>query len=70
SLFEQGWTLKSTRISDTFSYDAMKSHYGDMIIPFFLFDENDRLYISTIENPIEPKSGDLVIALILENGEK
>jgi NhaP-type Na+/H+ or K+/H+ antiporter len=70
SLFEQGWVLKSTRISDTFSFDAMKSYYGDKIIPLFLFDVNERLYISTIENPIKPKSGDLIIALVKENEEK
>ncbi len=69
SLFEQGWILKSTKISDTFSYETMKSHYGERIIPFFLFDVNDRLYISTIENPIKPKTDDLVIALVQEKEE-
>lgn len=70
SLFEQGWLLKSTRIGDTFSYDAMKSHYGEKLIPLFLFDVNERLYISTIESPIKPKSGDLIIALVKEYEKK
>lgn len=67
SLFNDGWILKSTRLSDSFTYDQMKKHYGDKLIPFFLIDDSDRLFISTIENPTEPKPGDLLIALIQEN---
>lgn len=67
SLFDQGWLLKSTRISNTFSYESLKSHYGEKLILLFLFDPNERLYISTIESPIKPKSGDLVIAMVKEN---
>jgi len=70
SLFEAGWILKTTRLSDSFNFDQMKKHYGDKLIPFFLFDDSETLFVSTIENPIEPKSGDLVIALVLEKDEK
>ena len=70
SLFESGWTLKSTKLTETFSYDDMRKHYGENLIPFFLIDENKRLFVSTIENPIEPESGDSVIALIKENNKK
>jgi len=45
----------------------MKNHYGENVIPFFIFDVNEKLIISTIENPIKPKSGELVIALVLDN---
>ena len=67
SLFQNGWILKSTKISDEFSYDDMKQHYNEQIIPFFLIDKNKKLFVSTIENPIEPESGEIVIALLLEN---
>ena len=70
SLFESGWTLKSTKLTETFSYDDMRKHYGENLIPFFLIEENKRLFVSTIENPIEPESGDSVIALIKENNKK
>ncbi len=69
SLFEEGWILKSTKISDEFNYAAMKSHYQEKIVPFFLIDVNKRLTISTIENPINPKSGDLVISLVKEKDQ-
>jgi len=64
SLFQSGWVLKSTKISDEFSYDKMKQYYNDQIIPLFLIDENEKLSVSTIENPIQPNAGDTVIALV------
>ena len=70
SLFSGGWILKSTKLTENFNFENMKKHYGDKIIPFFLIDENERLFISTIENPIKPKSGDLVFALVEETETK
>jgi len=69
SLFQNGWTLKSTGITDSFSYDDMKKNYNENILPLFLIDESERLIVSTIENPIEPKAGDLVIALVKERNQ-
>ena len=70
SLFQSGWKLKSTKISDSFKYEDMKKHYQENLIPFFLIDENNNLFVSTMENPVEPESGDLIIALIKENNKK
>ena len=70
SLFQSGWKLKSTKISDSFKYEDMKKHYQENLIPFFLIDENDNLFVSTMENPVEPESGNLIIALIKENNKK
>jgi len=70
SLFNQGWILKSTKLTESFNFEKMKKHYEDNIIPFFLIDESQKLFISTIENPIKPKSGDLVFALVKEDESK
>ncbi len=70
TLFNDGWILKSTRLSDSFSFEQMKKHYGEKLIPFFLIDNSNRLLVSTIENPIEPEPGDLVIALVQENDKE
>ena len=69
-LFNQGWILKSTKLTESFNFEKMKKHYEDNIIPFFLIDESQKLFISTIENPIKPKSGDLVFALVEEDESK
>jgi NhaP-type Na+/H+ or K+/H+ antiporter len=70
SLIDDGWSIKSTKVSDSFSYDDIKKHYDENIIPLFLIDSGEKLTISTIENPIEPESGDLIIALIKENNQE
>jgi len=70
SLFQSGWILKSTRISDEFSFEEMKKYYDQQIIPFFLIDESGKLFISTMENLIEPGPGDTVTALVLERVQK
>jgi len=70
SLFNDGWTIKSTKISDTFSFEDMNKHYGENLIPLFLIDKDDKLFVSTIENPLEPESGDLIIALVKETDQE
>jgi len=70
SLFQSGWILKSTRISDEFSFEEMKKYYDQQIIPFFLIDESGKLFISTMENLIEPGPSDTVTALVLERVQK
>jgi NhaP-type Na+/H+ or K+/H+ antiporter len=66
SLFNDGWTIKSTKISDNFNFEDLKKHYGENLIPLFLIDKDDKLFVSTIENPLEPESGDMIITLIKE----
>ena len=70
SLINDGWTIKSTKISNTFSFVDMKKHYGENIVPLFLIDKDEKLFISTIENPLKPVPGDLIIALIKENNQE
>jgi NhaP-type Na+/H+ or K+/H+ antiporter len=68
SLIRDGWTIKSTKLSDNFTFESMKTHYGDNNIPLFRI-AGSKLIISTIENPINPEPGDIVIALVLEKNE-
>ena len=67
SLFMQNWIIKTTNLSEEFTYDDMRKHYNEKIIPFFLITENGKLFISTLEDPIKPKPGDTVIALVQDN---
>jgi len=64
SLFQQNWIIKTTNLSEEFTYDDMRKHYNEKIIPFFLITENGKLFISTLEDPIKPEPGDTVIALV------
>ncbi|MBT8379072.1 MAG: cation:proton antiporter [Ignavibacteria bacterium] len=65
SLFTEGWTIKSTKLSDNFTFENMKEYYSNNILPLFRISNGNRILISTIESPIKPESGDTVIALVL-----
>ena len=65
SLFQNGWELKSTKLSVEFNFADMRKHYNEKIIPLFLVKANRKLFISTLDNPIDPLPGDTVISLVM-----
>lgn len=65
SLFQDGWELKSTKLSVEFNFSDMRKHYNEKIIPLFLVKANRKLFISTLDNPIDPLPGDTVISLVM-----
>lgn len=65
SLFQNGWELKSTKLSVEFNFADMRKHYNEKIIPLFLIKANRKLFISTLDNPIDPLPGDTVISLVM-----
>lgn len=70
SLFQSGWILKSTKISEEFTLEDMNKHYEGKIIPLFLLDKDGKLHVSTIDNPIKHSQGETVISLVLEKDEQ
>lgn len=64
-----GSTFKKTRISEEFTFADFQERYGKETKPLFVLDENERLLISTVEEPLTPKPGQSVIALVRPNGE-
>lgn len=65
SLFQNGWELKSTKLSVEFNFADMRKHYNEKIILLFLIKANRKLFISTLDNPIDPLPGDTVISLVM-----
>ena len=65
SLFQDGWELKSTKLSVEFNFADMRKYYNEKIIPLFLVKANRKLFISTLDNPIDPLPGDTVISLVM-----
>jgi hypothetical protein len=70
SLFKEGWVLKSTILSDTFTFGDMQKYYNDMIIPLFSINQNGELFVSTLDEPLEPSPGENVIALVKDTEQK
>ena len=58
-----GWKLKATRISEEFTFQDFVSQRGNLEL-LCVIDEEKRLTLDTIDEPLEPKSMQTVIALV------
>ena len=69
--FNNNKQVKSTNITGKFDYDSfLKKYDADIVIPFFIIDENKNLIIYTDEKRPTPKKGQTLIGLFKENVEK
>lgn len=60
----QGWVIKATTISDEFSFEDYHTLYGASTIPFATISPTGTLSIATVDKPIDPSSGDTIIAIV------
>lgn len=60
----RGEVLKSTKLSETFSFDDFKKRYGADALPLFAVTEDEKLRIITADKPFEPKPGLRLVALV------
>jgi CPA1 family monovalent cation:H+ antiporter len=60
----QGNQIKTTKLTDEFTYQDFQSRYGESAIPLFVIDEAKKLIISTVEAPVVPKVGQTLVALV------
>lgn len=58
-----GAAIKSTKLTEKFSFDDFKNEYGNSIIPLFLISSNKRLIPFTSEVKITPETGNTIIAI-------
>ncbi|MBU1172103.1 MAG: cation:proton antiporter [Proteobacteria bacterium] len=63
-IINQGGMIRSTALTDTFSYDHYKVQYNQKAIPLFAINPKGKIYISTEENTLTPKSQWTIISLI------
>ena len=64
SLHFQGAKIKSTPITDSFSFADYQQKYGTRALPMFAIDEAEKLHIFTTERELIPQPGWTVIAMI------
>ncbi len=64
SRVQNGWVIKATTISDEFTFKDFRTLYGSSAIPLFMLSPGKVLWVSTIDKPVEPSSGDTIIALV------
>ena len=61
---EQGWRIKSTRLSGSFGIEAFRAEHGSDALPLFSVDEHNRLHVVSDMRALEVKSGWTVTALV------
>ena len=59
-----GAQFKKTGISDAFTFEDFRQRYGDSALVMFVITESGLLSVATAETPLEPISGETVIALV------
>lgn len=63
NMFATGFVVKTTQITEEFTFEAYLEMHGDEAIPLFVITESKELTICTAEDPVAPKSGQTLIAL-------
>jgi len=64
SLIAQDATIKSTKLSDSFTYATYQEQYGKQATPLFAFDSKQRLHFFTASETVTPDEGWTIVALI------
>ena len=70
SLHFKGAKIKSTPITDSFSFADYQQKYGTRALPMFALDDAEKLHIFTTERELIPQSGWTVIAMISAEPEE
>jgi hypothetical protein len=61
---EQGWRIKTTRLSETFGFAEFLAEHGAEALPLFGIDEPGRPRIANLAHPLQPRAGMLLTALV------
>ncbi len=62
--FNEGFTVKSTNITEKFNFEAFVQQKKDDVIPLFVIDEDKNLGIYTSSQKPNPQPGELLVSLI------
>jgi hypothetical protein len=62
--FAQGEQIKRTRITEEFTLESFRELYGQDALLMFARRPNGALEIATVDKPLEPRAGDMLIALV------
>jgi hypothetical protein len=67
SLLAKGWEIRTTGVTETFTYNSYKEKYKGKLIPLFAISPKGKLEIFTVEKKVDPLPGWTVISLLSEN---
>jgi len=62
--FQNGAIVKRTNLTEEFTFESLKSQYGESVVPLFLIDEDKQLQILTTDMELDPQPGCILISLV------
>lgn len=62
--FTAGATVKKTTLTEDFTLEDFITRYGESALPLFTLEENGNLIIATDEKDMQPKPGQMLVALV------
>jgi CPA1 family monovalent cation:H+ antiporter len=63
-LHQLGATFKATPLSDAFTFDSFRERYGSSPKLLCAVDENGKLLLNTVDDPLQPEAGQTIITLV------
>ncbi len=66
ALFDEGAQLKSTSLTQEFTYEDFQARYPGTAVSLFLINKNGRLDIFAADGEVVPRAGDTLISLVAE----
>jgi len=62
--FVAGSIIKKNSLTDEFSFADFQSLYGQDAIPLFVISGDERVTVATVDAPLTPKTGDVLISIV------
>ncbi|MCH6552443.1 MAG: NAD-binding protein, partial [Planctomycetes bacterium] len=59
-----GAVVKATLLTEAFTFESFREHYGDQAVELFVVTDSGRLEVITAGNPPQPRPGDTLISLV------
>jgi len=59
-----GHEIRRTKLTEEFTYGSFREMYGENALVLFLITKSGRLEIGTVDDPLQPQSGDTLISLV------
>jgi hypothetical protein len=67
-MLEQGWSIKSTRLSATFDWSQFVAQHGTAAVLLFGVEEKGTLRVASSKRELQPKPGWTVVGLVPPRG--
>lgn len=62
--FLEGGVVKRTSITEEYSYEEFLRMYGERSLPLIAITEGNALRVSTVDNPVEPRTGQTLLSVV------